>query len=129
MVAAEITALLSGGKQAARKFKRAQVLLAEDGGASDDEIARSVGVGWSTVYRTKRRFVFGNLKAAQRSVAPQAASSRARRKPCWSQQPVQAHPQDARAGHWSFWRVNWSGSPRTPASGEKPCGGAWPKTT
>jgi len=61
---AELTALLSGGKHAARKLKRAQILLAADAGASDDEIATSVGVGGSTVYRTKRRFVLGNLEAA-----------------------------------------------------------------
>ena len=35
-----------------------------DRGASDEEIARSIGVGGSTVYRTKRRFVLGNLAAA-----------------------------------------------------------------
>jgi transposase len=39
-------------------------LLAADTGAGDEEIARSVGVGGSTVYRTKRRFVLGNLEAA-----------------------------------------------------------------
>ncbi len=39
-------------------------MLAADAGASDDEIARHVGVGGSTVYRTKRRFVLGNLEAA-----------------------------------------------------------------
>jgi transposase len=61
---AELTALLSGGKHAARKLKRAQILLAADAGASDDEIATSVSVGGSTVYRTKRRFVLGNLEAA-----------------------------------------------------------------
>jgi transposase len=60
----ELTALLSGGKQAARKLKRAQILLAADAGASDENIATSVGVGGSTVYRTKRRFVEGNLAAA-----------------------------------------------------------------
>ena len=47
-----------------RKLKRAQILLATDRGASDEEIARSIGVGGSTVYRTKRRFVLGNLAAA-----------------------------------------------------------------
>jgi transposase len=61
---AELTALLSGGKHAARKLKRAQILLAADAGVSDDDIAVSVGVGGSTVYRTKRRFVLGNLEAA-----------------------------------------------------------------
>jgi len=60
----QLTALLSGGKHAARKLRRAQILLAADGGASDEEIARSIGVGGSTVYRTKRRFVLGNLEAA-----------------------------------------------------------------
>src|ERR1700751_3895868 len=59
-----LTALLSGGKHAARKLKRAQILLAADAGASDEDIARDVGVGGSTVYRTKRRFVLGNLEAA-----------------------------------------------------------------
>jgi transposase len=61
---AEIGALLSGGKHAARKLKRAQILLAADAGASDEEIARAVGAGGSTVYRTKRRFVLGNLESA-----------------------------------------------------------------
>ncbi len=60
----ELTALLSGGKHATRRLKRAQILLAADGGASDEEIARSLSVGGSTVYRTKQRFVLGNLQAA-----------------------------------------------------------------
>jgi transposase len=55
---------VSGGKHAARKLKRAQILLAADAGASDDDIATSVAVGGSTVYRTKQRFVLGNLEAA-----------------------------------------------------------------
>src|ERR1700726_3732332 len=60
----ELTALLSGGKHAARKLKRAQILLAADTGVGDEDIAISVAVGGSTVYRTKRRFVEGNLQAA-----------------------------------------------------------------
>jgi transposase len=60
----QLAALLSGGKHASRKLKRAQILLAADAGASDEEIARSVGAGGSTVYRTKRRFVEGNLERA-----------------------------------------------------------------
>jgi DNA invertase Pin-like site-specific DNA recombinase len=51
----ELKALLSGGKHAVRKAKRAQVLLAADAGASDEGIATGVGVSGSTVYRTKRR--------------------------------------------------------------------------
>jgi transposase len=60
----ELTAMLSKGKQAARKLKRAQILLAADVGCSDEEIARTVAVGGSTVYRTKQRFVEGNLERA-----------------------------------------------------------------
>ena len=60
----ELTAMLSKGKRAARKLKRAQILLAADAGRSDDEIARTMAVGGSTVYRTKRRFVEGNLERA-----------------------------------------------------------------
>src|ERR1700738_938206 len=60
----ELTAMLSKGKRAARKLKRAQILLAADAGCSDEEIARTVAGGGSTVYRTKRRFVEGNLERA-----------------------------------------------------------------
>jgi transposase len=60
----ELATLLSGGRQAARKLKRAQILLAADAGVGDEEIAATIGVGDSTVYRTKRRFVEGNLERA-----------------------------------------------------------------
>lgn len=60
----ELSALLSGGKHAVRKLKRAQILLAADAGVSDAQIAASIAVGGSTVYRTKRRFVEGNMEAA-----------------------------------------------------------------
>lgn len=59
----QLTAMLRGGHHAARKLKRAQILAA-DGGATDAAIAASVGVGESTVYRTRRRFVEGNLELA-----------------------------------------------------------------
>jgi hypothetical protein len=45
---AELEALLGGGKHAARKLKRAQILLAADAAAGDEEIARNVGVSGST---------------------------------------------------------------------------------
>src|SRR5260370_37150991 len=60
----EPAALVGGGKHYARKIKRAQILLAADSGLSDDDTAAAVAVGGSTVYRTKRRFVEGNLEAA-----------------------------------------------------------------
>src|SRR5882724_4517251 len=61
---AQLAALLSGGKHAARKIKRAQILLAADAGVGDEAIAASISVGGSTVYRTKRCFVEGNLELA-----------------------------------------------------------------
>lgn len=60
----ELSTLLSAGKCAARKLKRAQILLAADAGSSEVEIERTIGVGGSTVYRTKRRFVEVGLEAA-----------------------------------------------------------------
>ena len=60
----ELQTLLRGGRHAARKLKRAQILLAADAGVPDEPIAQSLGVGGSTVYRTKRRFVEGNLEKA-----------------------------------------------------------------
>jgi hypothetical protein len=69
----ELQAMLSGGKHAARKLKRAQILLAAHAGVPDEAIAASVAVGGSTVYRTKRRFVEGNL---ERALTERAASRR-----------------------------------------------------
>src|SRR5664279_2597949 len=71
---AELAALLSGGKHAVRKLKRAQILLAADAGVDDEAIANAVCVGGSTVYRTKRRFVEGNLEFALREVARPGAA-------------------------------------------------------
>src|SRR3954464_15359256 len=60
----ELQTLVRGGRHAARKLKRAQILLAADAGVPDETMAESLGVGGSTVYRTKRRFVEGNLEKA-----------------------------------------------------------------
>ncbi len=60
----QLTAQSSGGTIAARRLKRIQILLAADAGVDDETIARSLGVGGSTVYRTKRRFVEDSLEAA-----------------------------------------------------------------
>jgi len=70
----ELETLLRGGRRAARTLKRAQILLAADAGMPDETIAQSLGVGGSTVYRTKRRFVEGNLdKALHEEPRPGAA--------------------------------------------------------
>lgn len=60
----ELKRLISGGKAPVRRVKRAQILLAADARRTDLDIAASVGVGTSTVFRTKRRFVEGNLEYA-----------------------------------------------------------------
>src|SRR3982750_3561787 len=60
----ELRAMLSGGKHAARKLKRAQILLAADAGVADETVAPSLDVGVSTVSRVKRRFVEGGVERA-----------------------------------------------------------------
>src|SRR3954453_18037583 len=60
----ELRAMLSGGKHAARKLKRAQILLAADAGVADETLAISLDVDVSTVCRVKRRFVEGGVERA-----------------------------------------------------------------
>ena len=60
----QLAALLSGGRHAARKIKRAQILLAANDGVSDEVIAATLKVSGSTIYRTRRRFVEANLEGA-----------------------------------------------------------------
>ena len=60
----ELEGLLRGGKAAARKLKRAQILLAADSGIGDEVMASTLHVSGSTIYRTKRRFVEANLEGA-----------------------------------------------------------------
>ena len=128
----QLTGLLSGGKQPARRLKRAQILLAADAGASDEEIAVSVSVGGSTVYRTKRRFVEGNLEAAL-SEEPRPGRG------------AQAHRQGGGppGGDRLFHAARGSGALDPGAAGRRDgqadracgtcharrCAGAWPRTT
>jgi transposase len=73
---AALEALVSGGKGAVRRLKRAQLLLAADAGNSTDEaIAHHVGVSTSTVYRTKQCFVEEGLESAL-SEAPRPGAKR-----------------------------------------------------
>jgi len=53
----ELTALLSGGRHAGAQAQAGQILLAADAGSGDEQIATTLGVSGSTIYRTKRRFV------------------------------------------------------------------------
>lgn len=65
-----LRALIAGGDHKARKVKRAQILLAVDHGhhgvekLTDEQIARILAVGTSTVFRVKRKFVEESLEAA-----------------------------------------------------------------
>ena len=56
--------LTGGGQARVRRVKRAQILLAAKQGHGDAAVASMVGVGTSTVYRTKRRFVEGGVEVA-----------------------------------------------------------------
>lgn len=71
----QLHALVSGGQGAVRRIKRAQILLAADATSTDEMIARHVGVGTSTVYRTKQRFVEEGLERAL-SEAPRPGAPR-----------------------------------------------------
>lgn len=71
----QLEILVRGGKGAVRKLKRAQILLAADVRSADEVIARNVGVGTSTVYRTKQRFVEEGLERALNEV-PRPGSPR-----------------------------------------------------
>jgi transposase len=67
--------MVAGGKGAVRRIKRAQILLAADAKSTDEAIAINVGVGTSTVYRTKLRFVEEGLHQAL-SEAPRPGAPR-----------------------------------------------------
>ena len=107
---AQLTAMLNGGKHAARKIKRAQILLAADAGVSDEVIASSLSVGGSTVYRTKRRFVQGNLELAlSEEVRPGASRKLSGKETALLVATACSNPlRDANAGHWNCWLARWS---------------------
>src|SRR4029078_2821701 len=110
----ELTAMLSGGKQAARKLKRAQILLAADAGSGDEKIARPVQTSGSTVYRTKRRFVEGNLELAL-SEEPRPGAQRkltGKEEACWWPPLARSRRPAGPAGRWRFWPMPWSSSRR-----------------
>jgi transposase len=55
---------LRGGEMGVRKLKRTQIILRADEGWSDERIAKAIGVGLSTVERTRRKFVERGLEGA-----------------------------------------------------------------
>jgi len=59
-----LLALIKSGETKARKLNRAHILLLADEGKTDPEIAAALHTGESTVYRTRKKFVEGNLDFA-----------------------------------------------------------------
>jgi transposase len=72
---ASLTVLTRKGKTAARRLRRAQILLAAAEGATDEVIAASVRCSVATVERTRKRFVTGGLDWAL-SEAPRPGAQR-----------------------------------------------------
>lgn len=59
-----LVCLTGSGTLGVRKLKRAQLLLAAHGQQREAQIAATLGVGESTIYRTKKRYVEEGLEAA-----------------------------------------------------------------
>lgn len=60
----QLRGLISSGRTAVRKLKRAQILLAAERGETEAAIAKTLSVGTSTVHRTKAQLVKQGLEAA-----------------------------------------------------------------
>jgi transposase len=60
----DLESRLKGGEMGVRKVKRIQILLKANDGWTDERIAEAVGVGLSTVERTRRKFVTRGLEGA-----------------------------------------------------------------
>lgn len=67
---AALEKLLSKGKHAARKVKRAQILLRLDKGKQPEAIAEAVGVCLATVYNLHGRFLQERLGALEEQPRP-----------------------------------------------------------
>jgi transposase len=60
----DLQKLLSKGKIAVRRLKRAQILLAAGSGMTDERIASTIQVHVNTVERIRKRFVEGGVEHA-----------------------------------------------------------------
>jgi transposase len=60
----QLEELTSKGRSAARKIKRAHILLLANQGLKDKEIARALDAAVTTVERIRKRFVEEGLEAA-----------------------------------------------------------------
>jgi transposase len=102
---ADAHALTGGGRQAVRKVKRAQILLAADAGHSDEAIAATVAVGTATVHRTRRRFVEGTLnEALGERPRPGASRKLSGKEEALLVATACSEPPEGRA-RWTCWRA------------------------
>ena len=61
---ADLEDRLRGGQMPVRKVKRIQILLKADHSWTDEQVAAAIGVGLSTVERTRRKLVERGLEGA-----------------------------------------------------------------
>lgn len=57
----ELIDLTRKGKASARKINRARILLMSDEGKTDGEIREALGISQTTIWRTRKRYVEGDL--------------------------------------------------------------------
>jgi transposase len=118
--------LLSGGRHATRKIKRAQILVAANDGLSDEAIAATLKVSGSTIYRTKRRFVEANLEGAlSEEPRPGVARKLSSKEEALLVATACSKPPPGRA-RWTL--VRWSGSPTMKSCLLRPSVDGWRRT-
>ena len=103
---AQPTAMLSGGKHAARKLKRAQILLAADAGIGDEAIADSISVGGSTFTGPNGASWKATLISHWSEEArPGAARKLSCKETCrwWWRRSARTHPKAVSAGRSICW--------------------------
>ena len=66
----QLEQMLRAGKHSTRKLTRARILLKAGGDWSDDQIATALGIGRSTVERTRESFVERGLEAINERPRP-----------------------------------------------------------
>ena len=125
----QLESLVSGGTRAVRRIKRAQILLAATAGSTDEEIARTVQVGTSRVYRTKRRFVEDSLeRALAEDPRPGGTRKLASTEEALLVALACSTPPTGRAT-WTLALLADAMVRRTRRSRETPSAGAWRRTT
>lgn len=122
---AELQALISKGKTAARKMTRARILLLAHTGEKDTAIARALQTSVSTVERTRKNLVLEGLKAAlEEALRPGAKPKLDAKGHGFLVALACSTPPLGREGwtlellsdrHWSPW-ATWRASPRRPCA-------------